>query len=213
MDPRVFTEKAAWSSDPGESESGVNHLRRMKLAQAERAPSTPQGHGQATAPAPAKASAEERRKSPRLRCSGSVELRVQGSDVRMWGTLTDISLNGCYVEMASTFPVGSRVQLVLTSCGRRILSPGTIRASYPSLGMGIYFTDTQPVQRLELQQLIAKLAGQTAPPPVSTEQAVILDAETVDSRAVLDEIADFFQKKPVLSREEFHQIADRVRRS
>jgi len=34
---------------------------------------------------------KERRQSPRLRCSGSVDFRADGSDVRMWGTLTDIS--------------------------------------------------------------------------------------------------------------------------
>jgi hypothetical protein len=36
---------------------------------------------------------------------------------------------------------------------------------------------------------------------------------SADPRAFLDEITEFFQKKHLLSREEFHQIAKRVRRS
>jgi hypothetical protein len=47
---------------------------------------------------------------------------------RMWGTVPDVSLHGCYVEMNTTFPVGTKVDLVLKSFGIRIESPGTVRA-------------------------------------------------------------------------------------
>ena len=57
----------------------------------------------------------------------------------MWGTLTDISLHGCYVEMNATSPIDTKVDLVLKSFGIRIEVSGTVRTSYPFLGMGIGF--------------------------------------------------------------------------
>ncbi|HEY6302122.1 MAG TPA: hypothetical protein VIX14_03565, partial [Terriglobales bacterium] len=36
------------------------------------------------------------------------------------GTLTDVSLHGCYLEMNTTFPVGTKVKLVLKSFGVRV---------------------------------------------------------------------------------------------
>jgi PilZ domain len=71
--------------------------------------------------------------------------------VRIWGTVTDISLHGCYVEMNTTLPVGTKVDLVLKSFGVRIEAPGTVRASYPFLGMGICFAEIQLVQQLHLR--------------------------------------------------------------
>jgi hypothetical protein len=73
-------------------------------------------------------------------------------DARMWGTVTDVSLHGCYVEMNTTFPAGTEVDLVLKSFGIRIETPGTVRASYPFLGMGICFAEMEPVQQMQLKQ-------------------------------------------------------------
>jgi hypothetical protein len=133
----------------------------------------------------------------------------------MWGTLTDISLHGCYVEMSFTFPVDTKVNLVLKSCGIRVQVSGTVRASYPFLGMGIGFAEIDPEQQLQLKQLLAALGGQSAffrgvPAP---ENAVKDTVRSADPRALLDEVTEFFRKNQLLSRDEFHQIAKRVRRS
>ena len=82
--------------------------------------------------------------------------------MRLWGTLTDISLHGCYVEMNTTFPVDTKVDLVLKSCGVRIQVSGTVRASYPFLGMGVGFGKIEPEQQAHLKELLAALGGQSA---------------------------------------------------
>ncbi len=138
----------------------------------------------------------------------------------MWATLTDVSLHGCYVEMNSTFPVGTKVNLVLKSFGIRIQARGLVQATYPSMGMGISFSDIDPVEELQLRQLLAALVGRRI---VSKSAAAALnsvkdalgmtDPRLADPRAVLDEIAAFFQKNPTLSRDDFYEIAKRVRRS
>jgi PilZ domain len=105
---------------------------------------------------------KERRESPRLRCSGSVEFQAEGGTARMWGILTDISLHGCYVKMSNTFPVDTKVDLVLKSCGLRIQTAGRVRASYPALGMGIRFSAIDPAEQAHLKRLLALLAGQNS---------------------------------------------------
>jgi PilZ domain len=151
------------------------------------------------------------RQSPRIRCSGSVEFRTEGSDEHLWGTLTDISLHGCYVEMSDTFPVDTNVYLVLKSFGLRIQTQGTVRTSFPSKGMGIGFTEIEPGQQTQLNQLLDALTGGKSA-STSASPGDKGDLGSVDPIALVDEIKEFFRKKQLLSREEFHQIAKRVRR-
>ena len=201
------------SSNGGE---GVDYLRRLKGAVSEAAPADAVVRGGGEAPAAANSLAwKEKRQSPRLRCSGSAEFRTEASDVRIWGTVTDISLHGCYLEMNTTFPVGTRVDLVLKSFGIRIEAPGTVRASYPFLGMGICFAEIEPVQQMQLKQLLAALSARSGVSNgISTQENSMSDIlSAADPKAFLDEIAEFFQKNQLLSRNEFHQIAKRARRS
>ena len=92
----------------------------------------------------------------------------------MWGTLTDISAHGCYVEMSNTYPADTPVYLVLKSCGIRIQAPGTVRASYPGLGMGIRFAEIEPEQQAQLQQLLAMLAGRSPASNRGTAQETVV---------------------------------------
>jgi hypothetical protein len=148
-----------------------------------------------------------------------VEFRTEGSDLRFWGTLTDVSLHGCYVEMSTTFPAGTEVNLVLKSFGVRIQVQGTVRGSYPSLGMGICFKKIEPAQQLQLQQLLDALAGHGAVSNAvsaqenSSKHSGSNHIESADPSAFIAELKEFFQKNEMLTRNEFHKIAKRVRRS
>ena len=220
MDPRIDPAPAQpdLAPDPSIGDESVDYLRRLKRAAVEAAPADAVARGGGGAPAAANSNSnawKERRQSPRLRCSGSAEFRAEGNDARMWGTVTDVSLHGCYVEMNTTFPVDTKVGLVLKSFGIRIEAPGTVRASYPFLGMGICFAEIEPAQQLQLKQLLAALAGRSAVSNgMSADENNLKDSlASADPKSFLDGIAEFFQKNQTLSRDEFHQIAKRVRRS
>jgi hypothetical protein len=202
--------------DASNGDEGVDYLRRLKGAVVEAAPADAVARGGGEAPAAANSLAwKDRRQSPRLRCSGSAEFRTEASDARIWGTVTDVSQHGCYVEMNTTFPVGTKVDLVLKSFGIRIEAPGTVRASYPFLGMGICFAEIEPVQQMQLKQLLAALSARSGVSNgISTQENNMSDIlSAADPKAFLDEITEFFQKNQLLSRNEFHQIAKRARRS
>jgi hypothetical protein len=218
VDPRIDSGLSGSPADSSNSEEGVSYLRRLRgnvPASASMEDAVNSAALQVHLAATPTLDGGERRQTRRFRCSGSVEFRVQGNDARMWGTLKDVSLHGCYVEMSATFAIGTKVDLILKSCGIRIDASGTIRATYPSLGMGIRFAEIETEQDLQLKQLLGLLAGRSAAPVV--KQAVendTMDAvASADASAFLDEIKQFFRDNRTLSREEFLRIAKRVRRS
>jgi hypothetical protein len=204
------------TQDYSNGDEGVDYLRRLMGAVLEAAAADTVVRGGGEPPASANSLAwKDKRQSPRLRCSGSAEFRTEGNDTRMWGTVTDVSQHGCYVEMNTPLPVGTKMDLVLKSFGIRIEAPGTVRASYPFLGMGICFAKIEPAQQMQLKQLLAALTARSGVSnAISAQENDMSDIlSAADPKAFLDEITDFFQKNQLLSRNEFHQIAKRARRS
>lgn len=185
--------------------SGADYLRRLKQDEecarpsaSELAPATP-------AP-PTSDTSTERRQSPRYKCAGSAQFRVGGTDVRTWGTFTDLSLNGCYVEMTATFPVGAMVDLVLELSGLRAEVKGEVRVSYPFLGIGIAFRDISEENRARLREMVrtllpsARLGISPAAKPATSPASLLA---TANPAAVMQSVVSFFEERTLLSKEEF----------
>ena len=214
MDPHFEAEQPGLSPD-AEAEEGANYLRRLKSMAANDACPTPPATSSIVVPATAGSpGCKERRRSPRLQCSGSAEFWPEGSEVRMWGTLTDVSLHGCYIEMHNTFPFGTRMRLTLEALGVRVRVEGTVRVSYPFLGMGICFSEIEPGQQLQLEQLLATLSGQSSQSESASTPVVSSTHSLVDvaSKTMFDELTEFFRSNQLLSRKEFYEMAHRARR-
>ena len=188
--------------------SGADYLRHLK--QEQDPPDV--AHGPVSEPARKEgtASPQERRQSTRYKCEGSAQFRVNGSDVHTWGTFTDISVHGCYVEMTATYPVGGVVDLLLELNGIRAHVLGDVRVSYPCLGMGIAFQKVSPEEMVHLQQMIASLAapvratssGEEKPPGSSSLTLPLI----VNAGAAIKALAEFFEGHGILSKEEFVRI-------
>ena len=215
MDPRIHLEEPGLPPESTGGAEGVNYLRRLKEVVAQGAPPSALALDDATAlPDGFPPIANERRQSVRIRCSGSVEFRAEGRPDRLWGTLTDISLHGCYVEMHTTFPVGTKVSLILKSFGVQVQAPGVVRVSYPFMGMGIGFAEIEAGQQAQLKQLLDSLSGRVAvPATIPAPENVTKDMlASVDPRSVLNGVWDYFDKHQWLSREDFLQLAKPRRR-
>jgi hypothetical protein len=216
VDPNIQTEQPGLSSGAPKAEDRADYLRQLKTQQGEDASSTGAAASSTVVPSATNSpDFKERRRSPRFQCSGSAEFRPEGSDVRMWGTLTDVSLHGCYVEMNNTFPVGTRVSLTIDALAIRVRVQATVRVSYPFLGMGMCFSEIEPGQQLQLEQLLAALSGQSPSDSASFAAPVASLTHSladVDSKTMLDELTQFFRDNQLLSRQEFYQIAKRARR-
>ena len=193
-------------------ESGADYLRRLKV-DAER-PLVSPFHSPAALPAEAdpptsSQNPSERRRSQRYKCEGSAEFRVGGTDVRTWGTFTDLSVHGCYIEMTATFPVGAMVDLMLELNGSRVNVKGEVRVSYPFLGIGVAFRDVTPEAARILQSMIACLIVRErgSSSPASDETNTPISVPVIASpAAALQAIADFFETHSVLTKHEFLQL-------
>jgi PilZ domain len=191
--------------------SGAEYLRRLKADQeSPLAPSHPCENTitQLSPATPADSgTGPERRLHPRYKCEGSAEFRVGGTDVRTWGTFTDLSLNGCYVEMTATFPVGSIVDLNLELNGLQARTQGEVRVSYPFLGMGIAFREMTEEDRVHLQAMVRSLLPSSRVvgnrPPGDPEQPAETLPVIVNPAAALQALVEFFDERAVMSKDEF----------
>jgi hypothetical protein len=117
-----------------------------------------------------------RRRHPRYPCSGGVELRQQDGGQPAWGNLSDVSLTGCYVESASTFPEGSMVSLHIRTHDLDIRGRAVVKASHHTVGMGLAFLHLGAEDQQNLEFLIGTLAGRQEMLPESQRTFVPADA-------------------------------------
>jgi len=155
------------------------------------------------------ADSSERRGNSRYKCEGSATFRVQGSTVRSWGTFTDLSISGCYVELKATFPVGALIDLELELNGIRAQITGEVQVSYPFLGRGVAFRNVSAENRRLWADMIDSVRPSIRKMPV-TETGTVLPATSLpiilNAGAALQALADFFEAHTLLPKEEFMRI-------
>lgn len=151
----------------------------------------------------------EKRRSPRYKCEGSAEMREQGCDVRTWATFTDISLHGCYVEAQATYPVGTVLHLKMTANGIALETEGSVRVSYPYLGMGIAFAPLSDENRVRLKELLGTLSHPSIimGPGIVSSLPSSSPMDTVplisDAGTAIQALISFFEGHHLLTREDF----------
>jgi CheY-like chemotaxis protein len=103
--------------------------------------------------------ANSRRKQVRYACRVGAEVYQQGSDVRNYCHLSDLSPGGCYLEMPLAFPHGTLVEIIVRTEDLKLRLSGQVKASHPGYGMGISFKLTTKSERDGVQQLIDFVAA------------------------------------------------------
>ncbi len=204
-----------------ENNEGIAYLMALKRSAIGDHATAPAGVSTPNTPASANAMADpgtgqlyggpEKRRSPRYRCEGSVEVYEESCEVHTWATFKDISLHGCYVEAQATFPVGTNLLLKLEVNGIKVQTKGTVRVNYPYLGMGIAFTEMPEQERAQLRVLVSSIARPVVvmgPALASASAAseplpipVIMQPE-----AAIRALAQFFESRPTLMRADFLRI-------
>jgi len=72
--------------------------------------------------------------------------------------LSDLSLGACYLEIASPFPVSTRVTLSMRAAGIEVRAQGLVRVMHPDKGMGVEFTQTTPEHQAAVEKFLAVLS-------------------------------------------------------
>jgi hypothetical protein len=133
--------------------------------------------------------------------------------------LTDLSLGGCYLEIASPFPQWTRIVLSMRAGDLELRVEGVVRVMHPELGMGVEFDQTTIEQRNHVEKFIQTLmkAGDLLPDLLVEPEGLDSSVATTKSRAQVPEIDDplleLFQNKSTLPAELFMNELRKQRRS
>jgi len=212
------------------TDEGVSYLRALKQSLGlqtgtaaapapETSPETHPGPEGTAANAGDRFHGSEKRRSTRYKCEGSAGMREEGCDVHTWASFTDVSLHGCYVEAQATYPVGTILHLKLEANGVCVESKGTVRVSYPYLGMGIAFQDVSEETRERLKEMLGTVSRPTGimGPGIASSlpargplQAAPLIS---DPAAALRALTEFFESRQMLMREDFLRILHKSQRT
>jgi len=99
----------------------------------------------------------ERRIAQRYICCGAASIWHPGVKHFVRGTVSDVSLSGCYVEVMTPLNVRDKVVLTLNINETQIRTPAEVRTSHPGMGMGLKFVDMTEMARSSMRALIFRL--------------------------------------------------------
>lgn len=132
---------------------------------------------------------------------------LEGDDPPVAGKLTDLSPGGCYVELATPFPVATRVTLAMRNGDLQVKVEGTVRVAHPEAGMGVEFVQATGSQRQNLEQFIHTLiSSREAAPELEVQPEGMEDAPLPDLAAHehgYDPLLELFHQRHHLPTEAF----------
>ncbi|GAC1437733.1 MAG: hypothetical protein NVS1B11_27360 [Terriglobales bacterium] len=73
--------------------------------------------------------------------------------------LTDLSLNGCYLQLTSPFPVRTRLSILMRVSEMEVRVEGIVRVMHPETGMGVEFTQRTEAQKYHVEEFIRALTN------------------------------------------------------
>lgn len=130
---------------------------------------------------------------------------VEPDDPPISCKLTDLSLGGCYLEIASPFPVATRVLLTMRAAGVEMRAQGLVRVMHPESGMGVEFTQKTLGHRAALEHFLEVLSQTRSATP-----ELLVEPEGLESRVNAkspsdsdDPLLQLFYGEP-LAADDFH---------
>jgi hypothetical protein len=99
----------------------------------------------------------ELRHHPRFRCQNSIEVHLNGG-ASFWGTLADLSLSGCYVEMPIPLELGTRLKVGIWFGQSKAWAEAQVAHRTPGLGIGLEFLEISEADRDQIRRFLANLS-------------------------------------------------------
>ena len=107
---------------------------------------------------------QERRRYPRYPFNGSIEMREGTSEDKRTARVKELSLNGCYVDMQSPYPVGTSLAIKLFTETEFFEGQAGVIYTLPDEGMGLMFRETKPYYLMVLRKwLLAAMTAKKTP--------------------------------------------------
>ena len=94
----------------------------------------------------------EQRRTPRYTFIASAELIEEKTDVRIATRVSELSLNGCYLDMMNPFPQETQVLVKIFAGDESFQAKSKIIYVQPNLGAGVVFLEIEPQPLAVLQR-------------------------------------------------------------
>jgi len=125
--------------------------------------------------------------------------------------LSDLSLGGCYLEIASPFPVSTRLTLSMRAASMELRAEGIVRVMHPDTGMGVEFTQSTPEKRRAVEKFLHVLMDNRGvfpdllvePDGLDSEAPAISDTSSAEEGP--DPLLELFRTKAALPTAAFLQ--------
>jgi len=100
----------------------------------------------------------ERRRSPRYAFAATAEIFDEKENARTSSQVSDLSMQGCYVEVRNPFPQGTSVFVEMYTETEFLEVHATVAFLKAKVGMGLTFNDLQPCFTTVLNKWLGKAA-------------------------------------------------------
>jgi len=95
---------------------------------------------------------QEKRRSLRYSFIASAELIEEKADVRIASRVSELSLDGCYLDMMNPFPTGTMVLVKIAAGDAFFEAKAKIVYSQPNMGAGVGFLQVAPDSQVVLER-------------------------------------------------------------
>jgi len=95
------------------------------------------------------------RRSPRFPFIASAEVTELQSEARLRARTSDLSREGCYLDMLNPLPNGTSLKIQVTHQDQRFDTTARVIHSQPNMGMGVAFDDVAAAKAQTLDKWLA----------------------------------------------------------
>ncbi len=143
---------------------------------------------------------------------------LDGDDPPAACRLTDLSLGGCYLELAAPFPLRTKVTLSMGSAAPDVKVTGTVLVAHPEVGMGIEFGRKTAQQQKQVEGFIQALVSGGSVPDLFVQPEGLEGSEessgsdpSSDDPLPPDPLVQLFRTKSDLALDEFQRELQKQR--
>jgi PilZ domain len=98
---------------------------------------------------------KERRTTLRVPFVAYAEITEEGANVSIGARVSDISRDGCYIDLRSALPQGTSVQIKIKTATEFFEASAVVGYTHIHLGMGLVFSEVNSESQAVLQKWIA----------------------------------------------------------
>ena len=108
---------------------------------------------------------QDRRRTPRYSFVATAEVVADASEERVAASVSELSLHGCYLDMANPFPLSTPLDIKIFAADQVFQSKGRVIYLHPGIGAGVTFLEVAPLYRAILKSWLDAAEKDTVLPP------------------------------------------------